>query len=30
LAASYNHNQCYSAIRELLDSNKQPCSGFSW
>jgi hypothetical protein len=30
LAANYNHNQCYSAIRELLDSNKQPCSGFSW
>lgn len=30
LATQYNHNQCYSAIRELLDSNKQPCSGFSW
>ena len=30
LAAQYNHNKCYSAIRDLLDSNKQPCSGFSW
>jgi hypothetical protein len=30
LATQYNNNQCYSAIRDLLDSNKQPCSGFSW
>ena len=30
LATQYNHNNCYSAIRELLDSNKQPCSSFSW
>jgi hypothetical protein len=30
LATQYNHNKCYSAIRELLDSNKQLCSGFSW
>lgn len=30
LATQYNHNKCYSAIRELLDVNKQPCSAFSW
>lgn len=30
LAERFNTNSCYSDIRNLLDSNKQPCSGFSW
>jgi hypothetical protein len=30
LASTFNTNTCYSDIRNLLDSNNQPCQGFTW
>jgi hypothetical protein len=30
LAVKFNTNSCYSDIRNLLDTHKLPCEGFSW